>query len=256
MSTNQHKRTVSIVMPAHNAEATLDAAVRSVLEQTYHDWELLIVNDRSTDRTAEIIGRVVAEDSRIHGFETRDKYGPAAARNTAIQSATGRFIAFLDSDDLWLPDKLTVQLEHMQLNEFVLSYSWFERIDLSGSRKDRVVQVPSLLKYRDLLKKNHIGCLTAIYDASRIGKRYMPDIRVHQDWALWLSILREGYTAGGVCEVLALYRTGNAQSISSNKFRNVKHKWRIYRDLEQIDPLRSAYYLSHFACAGLLNARI
>ncbi|MDA3950379.1 MAG: glycosyltransferase family 2 protein [Spirochaeta sp.] len=247
---------VSVIMPAHNVETTIEESVTSVIGQTLADWELLIVDDRSNDQTIEIITHLLSDDSRIRMFETSNEYGPAAARNLAISKAQGRFIAFLDSDDIWLPNKLHVQIEHMQSNELALSYSWFERVDLRGNRSGRVVKVPACLSYSSLLKKNHIGCLTAIYDSSRIGKRYMPDIPVHQDWALWLSILREGRPAGGVNEVLALYRTGNTSSVSGNKFRTAKHKWRIYRELEKLDPFRSAYYLANFAWNGFHQARI
>lgn len=247
---------VSIITPIHNTAELLPLTIDSVIAQSYPDWELLLIDDKSTDSSPSIARSYAATDRRIRLIQLEENSGPAVARNHGIQTAEGRYIAFLDSDDLWLPEKLEIQTRFMEENGLALGYSWFERISFEGGRANRVVPIPTTLTYHELLKKNHIGCLTAIYDSELVGKRLMPEIPVHQDWALWLSILRDGFAAGGVPDVLALYRTGNMSSVSGNKLKTIRHKWHIYRQIEQIGPVKSAFYLSCFAWEGFKRARI
>ena len=234
---------VSIVTPVHNGAAFIRETIASVQAQTWDDWELLVVDDASEDGSAEIVEDLAAEDSRIRVFRLERNGGAAVARNTAIESARGRYIAFLDGDDLWLPHKLERQLAFMRENNAAFSYAAYERVDEDG-RYLSPVGVPPRLRYRDLLKTCYVGCLTAMYDTNVFGKRYMPLIRRRQDYALWLELLRDGETAMGLNQVLGVYRVRSG-SISSNKASTSLYTWRMYREVEGLSLARSAWCFAH-----------
>ena len=171
--------------------------------------------------------------------------GADYARNNSIKLAKGRFIAFIDADDLWLPHKLKSQIQFMRENRVDLSYSSYYQIDESGKRNGKIIKAKNSLDYHDLLKNNYIGCLTAIYDTQRIGKVYMPNIRKRQDWALWLKISKLTDKLQGVEEPLAEYRVRN-ESISSRKINLLKYNWKIYRDVERFPRFKSLALLTRF----------
>ena len=210
---------VSVVMPAYNAEIYISDAINSVISQTYKNWELLIVNDRSTDNTKKIINSFKEKEKRIIYFETDKNLGPGYARNIAIERANGQYIAFLDSDDKWIPNKLEIQLNFMKKNKSSFSFTSYQKINESSQIIGKKIEVPNKLNYEDLLKSCIIGCLTVIYDVSKLGKVYMPLIKKTQDYAMWLNILKKIPSAHGLNESLALYRV-RRDSISSNKFIN------------------------------------
>lgn len=247
---------VSVVTPAYRAERHVAACIDSVMNQTHHQIEHIVVDDASPDGTWAVIRQYAECDSRIIPLRLMRNSGPAVARNAAITAARGRYIAFLDADDLWLPQKLQRQIAFMQDRHAGLSFSWYERVDEYATRDGRVVHAPAVVRYDDLLKSNHIGCLTAIYDTAVFGKPLMPDVPVHQDWAYWLKLTRSGELAYCVPEVLALYRHGYSATVSSRKIKTFKHKWRVYRELEGIGVFRSLYYLLHLAVRGWLKYRI
>lgn len=234
---------VSIVTPVHNGAAFIRETIASVQAQTWDDWELLVVDDASEDGSAEIVEDLAAEDSRIRVFRLERNGGAAVARNAAIEAARGRYIAFLDGDDLWLPHKLERQLAFMRENNAAFSYAAYERVDEDG-RYLSPVGVPPRLRYRDLLKTCYVGCLTAMYDTNVFGKRYMPLIRRRQDYALWLELLRDGETAMGLNQVLGVYRVRSG-SISSNKASTSLYTWRMYREVEGLSLARSAWCFAH-----------
>src|SRR5690606_31661243 len=159
-----------------------------------------------------------------------------------IAAARGRYIAFLDSDDQWLPDKLQLQVAFMRDNDYVLTCTYYEKMTASGERTGKVVAAPATLSYREMLKSNRIGCLSAMYDSARLGKVYMPQIRKRQDYGLWLKILRQGEVAHCLPEVLALYRT-RPGSLSNNKLEMVTYNWTLYRRIEGLPLVLSTYYL-------------
>ncbi len=233
---------VSIITPLYNCEPFFKDTICCVLNQTYENLEWIIVDDRSRDGSLALARSAAAGDARIqvHGMECNQ--GPAVARNFAISQARGRFIAFLDSDDLWKPEKLERQTAFMLENDISFSYSYYEIMDEAGIPLNRTARPPMKLTYRDMLKKNHIGCLTAMYDAEAIGKVYMPLIRKRQDYGLWLKILKKTEFAHCLPESLALYRL-RSSSVSGNKLGLLKYNWKLFRNVEELSFFRSLYCL-------------
>ena len=240
---------VSIVMPLYNAKEFVGEAIDSVLAQSHTDWELLVVDDCSNDGSVQIVREYAEADKRIRLFCLDQNSGPAVARNRAIAEAAGRYIAFLDADDLWLPHKLQRQLEFMEANDLAFTYSGYEVIDEEG-RQIATFRPPQSLTYHSLLKTNPIGCLTAIYDTQKLGKTYMPDILKRQDYGLWLRILWHITSARGIMEPLAVYRRRKS-SVSSNKLKAALYQWKIYRELEGLGFFKTLYYFVHYAYSGL-----
>ena len=247
---------VSIVMPVYNAERYLEQAIRSVMSQTYQDWELLVVDDNSADKSLEIALKLAGEDCRIKVYTNPNPSGcPAVPRNMAVELAKGRYIAFLDSDDMWLPNKLEHQLPFFERAENVgVVFSDYEKIDEFSKRENRVVRAPRTVGYNKLLLGNVIGNVTAMYDAERVGKVYFPMVR-HEDYAMWLSLLKRGFVAHNTGEVMALYRVAG-NSISSNKMRLLLWQWNIYRDVEHFGIVKSAYYYINYAVRGFLKCLV
>jgi len=235
---------VSIITPAYNSESTIEATINSVLFQTYTNWEMIIVDDCSVDNTVSMVTKFSQEDERIILIELKANRGVANARNIAIKKANGRYIAFLDSDDLWTADKLLWQISFMRAKGCFFSYTAYEIIDVNGRELDQVVAAPLMQRYQDLVKKNTIGCLTVIIDVKEVADIEMPAID-HEDFALWLTILRRGYVAYGLDENLAKYRQ-HEESLSSNKLKTVGWVWKIYRENQNIGVFLSAIYVAHF----------
>jgi glycosyltransferase involved in cell wall biosynthesis len=244
-------KTLSIITPAFNTEKYIGLAIRSVLSQTFTDWEMLIVDDCSDDNTANVVESFAALDPRIRLIQMSENAGPAVARNTAIEMSSGRYIAFLDSDDTWAPDKLERQIAFMKKNDYPFTFTAYEKINHSGFPVGRV-SIPEKVTYQDLLKVCSIGCLTVIFDTNYFGKQYMPLIRKRQDYGLWLKLLKQTDYAYGLNQVLAQYRVHN-ESISSNKFSAAAHQWMLYRNHQQLGFFRTLYYFSHYASNGLLR---
>lgn len=234
---------VSVIMPVFNSEKYLLDSVKSVLEQSFMNLELIIIDNNSNDSSADMIANYCNSDSRIISLRCLES-GPAYARNLGIKKAGGRYIAFLDSDDIWLKDKLKLQIEFMLSNEYAFTHTNYEEIIESGEKTGRIIGQPSKLSYEDLLKSCQIGCLTAIYDTHVIGKHYMPLIKKRQDYALWLSILKQHPYAYCLPEVLALYRVHSSGSVSSNKLLNVKYNWQLFRNVEKFSIVLSSYYVA------------
>jgi len=237
---------VSVIMPVHNAETFLDESIGSVLQQTYPYWELLIVDDCSTDKSPSIIAGYAAQDSRIRCFKTASPSGsPCLPRNMGIKFAQGRFIAFLDSDDCWLPNKLEEQLPLFEKSDVGIVYSDYEKMTENGERNQRIVKAPAYADYRQLLLGNVIGCLTAVYDTVKVGKVYFEN-HSHEDYILWLSILKKGYVARNSGKVSACYRV-REHSVSSNKLKALSWQWDIYVHVEKMNILKAAYCFLHYA---------
>ncbi|MDE7166614.1 MAG: glycosyltransferase family 2 protein [Bacteroidaceae bacterium] len=247
---------VSVIMPMHNSEKFVGKAIESVMEQTYPHWELLVVDDGSTDRSCDVVRAYANRDRRIQLLINDKPTGmPVAPRNYGIERAKGDFIAFLDSDDMWLREKLAQQLPYFfRDNRTAVVFSDYEKIDEAGRRSARVVSTPRKVSYQQLLYGNVIGNLTGIYDVRKVGKNYFKEIR-HEDYAFWLSVLKNGYVARSTQTVLALYRV-HRNSISSNKLHILSWQWRVYRDVEHIGFFRSLYYYFFYAIKGLRKAWI
>jgi len=230
---------VSIITPSYNSIKFIEETISSVLAQTYQNWEMLIVDDVSSDGSDKIIESYVKRDSRIKLIRLNENSGPAVARNRAIQEATGRYIAFLDSDDSWLPQKLEKQLGFMQENNLYMTYSSYYTMD-ENSKYINTRVVKEMISYRDMLKSNHIGNLTGIYDVDFFGKIFL-ESQGHEDYILWLKIMKQLKFSKGMVEPLANYRIVS-NSISSNKLKVLKWQWHIYRRVEKLNLFQSAYY--------------
>jgi glycosyltransferase involved in cell wall biosynthesis len=242
---------VSIIMPCYNAEKYVAKAINSVLKQTFADWELLIVDDGSTDGSAEIIRWYCEKDDRICYYKTDYPSGGATIpRNVATGLAQGRFIAFLDSDDIWLPTKLEQQLPLFADEQTAIVFSNHEKINGRGERRNRIVKAPKIVSYKDFLKSNVIRCSTGMYDTEKTGKVYFPQV-AHEDYAFWLSILKQGYVVRNTNTVTTLYRE-HKNSLSGNKLQAAKWTWAIYRNVEQLGFFTSLYYYLHYMiCSGI-----
>lgn len=244
---------VTVITPSYNCSSFISKTIESVIVQTFTDWEIIIIDDCSTDSSVDVIRSFAKRDSRVKLVQLTENSGAAVARNTGIEAAVGRYIAFLDSDDQWLPNKLEVQLKFMQEKDVAFTYAAYEKINEQGEAVG-VVGVPEKASYNDLLKVCSIGCLTAMYDTEKLGKVYMPLIRKRQDLGLWLRILRKEPYAYGVQQILGRYQL-RSDSISANKRSAAQFTWRLYRDVEKLSFAVASYYFAHYAVNGVLRTK-
>lgn len=247
------KEVVSIITPMYNSEKYIGRAITSVLSQTYPYWEMIIVDDCSSDKSTQIVEEFAEQDSRVKLIVLDQNSGAAVTRNTAIENASGRYIAFLDSDDLWYENKLKLQLKFMEENNYAFVFGCYEKINEEGQLVS-VATVSKKVGYSDLLKLTNIGCLTVIYDTSVLDKQYMPLIRKRQDLGLWLKLLKLVPYGYGMKQVLAQYQL-RSDSISANKFVAAQYTWKLYRDVEKLNFLLALYYFTHYAFNGLLRTK-
>jgi len=243
----------SIITPSYNSSGFISNTIGSVIDQAVSNWELIIVDDCSTDNSVEVIQGFVDKDPRIKLIQLTENSGAAVARNKGIEAAKGRYIAFLDSDDAWSPDKLEKQLAFMQANDYPFTFAAYDKVDEAGKVFGHV-GVPDKVTYSDLLKSCSIGCLTAMYDTEFFGKVYMPLIRKRQDLGLWLKLLKKTKYAYGLNETLGFYKV-RKDSISANKKIAALFTWRLYRDIEKLSLPKASYYFSHYAVRGLLRTK-
>lgn len=243
---------ISVITPAYNAERFIDETIESVLQQTYPHWEMVIVDDCSTDKTVDIVENYVKQDQRIKLITLDTNSGSAVARNTAMDHAQGDYIAFLDSDDVWFPEKLTKQLAFMQEKNIAFSFTKYVRMHEDGTLTKAVTNAPHKVGYEQLMKHCVIGCLTVMLDMRKIGPMRMINIRTRQDYVFWLHITKKGIPAYGLPEVLAKYRLVE-DSISSNKIKAAKQNWHVYRHIEQQSLLKSLWYFSNYALTSVKN---
>lgn len=235
---------VSIITASFNCSAFIGETIESIQAQTYTNWELLITDDCSTDNSREVINSYADKDPRIRLLRLDKNSGAGIARNNSIREAKGRFIAFCDSDDRWKPEKLERQLAFMTENSYGLTYTSYDTCDEAG-HSNGYAQCLRSLSYAKILRDNGIGCLTAIYDASKIGKHFMPSIRKRQDWCLWIDIIKKTGTAYGLQEPLALYRVRSG-SISSNKIEMLRYNYAVYHDVLGYNRVISAVILAGY----------
>jgi len=232
----------SIVMPLHNGAAYIEEAIDSIIAQTHKTWELIVVDDFSTDNGPLIVQRFAMLDNRITLIRSAENLGAAVTRNIAIDKAQGDFIAFLDCDDLWLPNKLSSQISFMQKNGYEFTFTWYDKVGESGEGLRSTVKPDHKISYRVLLRSNQIGCLTVMYDSRKLGKMYMPNLRKRQDYALWLKILKQVEFGYCLDSILARHRI-RRDSLSQNKFSLIKYNWRLFRGQEKMGLAASSYYL-------------
>lgn len=234
---------VTIITPVYNAEDFLVETLDSILSQTFTNWEAILINDNSSDNSLAIAQHYQAKDSRFKIIDKKKGGGAAKARNSGIKQAQGRFVAFLDSDDVWLPEKLEKQIAFMKQKDIAFSYSSYHFLTEQG-QVTGTVKAPESITYHKLLKGNVIACLTAIYDTDKVGKVLMPDILKRQDFGLWLKITKQGITGYGLQTPLAKYRLRTG-SISHAKFNTMAYTWDLYRKVEKLSFSRSFYYISN-----------
>lgn len=245
---------VSVVMPAYNAAPYLRAAVASVQAQTHRDWELIIVDDCSPDDTYTIAEGLAKEDSRIRPFRNPRNSGAAATRNYGVSQSRGAYVAFLDSDDTWRPEKLERQLARLRSAGADLCYTSYALVSENGERCRGDYIVPETVDYPALLKENVIGCSTILLTAELAHRFPFEQEFYHEDYVLWLKMLRAGAVAVGCTQVLTswCYREN---SRSYNKVRGLRERWRIYRKAAGLSVCKSLYYLTHYVWAGLRKYR-
>lgn len=244
---------VSIITPSFNSSVYIVETIESVQKQTYTEWEMLITDDGSTDNTVDIISSYASDDRRIKLFQFEKNSGSGPARNKSIQEAKGKYLAFLDSDDIWVHNKLETQVKMMEENNIVFSHSSYGYIDDVGSEIRKPFIVSSYpINYQDLLKRTEISCLTAIYNQEVIGKIYMPKIRHKQDYALWLSILKRGHVSAPQQEVLGYYRQRRG-SATNKKYSLILKHYNFLREQEKLSVYCSLKYSAHWIWNGLLK---
>jgi teichuronic acid biosynthesis glycosyltransferase TuaG len=231
---------ISIITPIYNDGKYIEETIRSVISQTYEDWEMIVIDDDSKDDGPELVQRIANTDSRIRLISMPENVGAARARNRGIEEACGRYIAFIDGDDVWKNEKLECQLDFMKRKKVGFSYTSYSIVSEDGVLLKRKVSIPNLLDYKGLLKNTAIGCSTVMIDKRVFGDFRMPDKRAGQDTATWLMLLRTGECAYGFDEILASYRLVKG-SVSSNKFGALKRTWKTYRDFENLSLLFSIY---------------
>ncbi|EOQ02677.1 glycosyltransferase family 2 protein [Bacillus thuringiensis] len=243
---------VTIITPSYNAEKFIKETIQSVRNQTYTNWEMLIVDDMSNDNTRNIIKEAIEKDQRIKLISLEKNSGAAVARNIGIDNAKGKYVAFLDSDDLWLPEKLEKQIAFMQAKDIAFSFTGYKIIKQSGESTSKVIYAPEKIGYNELLKNTIIGCLTVMLDIEKLGRIQMPNIRTRQDTAMWLKILKYEKYAYGLNEVLSQYRNVE-NSISSRKWKMAKMNWKLYRDIEGLSVVKSTWCFLNYAFNGLIK---
>lgn len=240
---------ISIIVPVYHVEKYIYETMECVRRQTYQDWELLLVEDCGGDRCAELIRQYAEQtgDGRIRLICQPSNKGAAMARNRGLEEAAGRYIAYLDADDLWVPEKLEKELAFMKEKQAAFVFTGYEFADEEGRGTGKVVRVPQQLVYKEALKNTTIFTSTVMFDSARIDKEMLQmPVMKSEDTALWWRILRNGYTAWGLDENLVKYRRPG-RSLSSNKLEAVRRIWNLYRQAEGMGILSSAYHFCFWA---------
>ncbi|MCL4135656.1 UNVERIFIED_CONTAM: hypothetical protein GTU68_009286, partial [Idotea baltica] len=237
---------VSIITPTYNSEAFISETIKSVVKQTYKNWELIIIDDFSTDNTLKTIQPFLNTNPKIILLKNIKNEGAAVSRNRGIEAASGNYIAFLDGDDLWKPNKLEIQIAFMKANNCDICFSSYEQIDETGKPLNKLIKALPKLSYTKYLKSNYIGNLTGIYNAEVLGKITSPNLRKRQDWLLWLAAIKKsGKLALGIQESLAYYRV-RENSMSSNKIELLKHNYWVYKKGLGFSKIKSLYCMVIF----------
>lgn len=240
---------VSIITPTYNCARFIGETIESVINQTYTNWEMIIVDDCSKDNTEEVVKQYSQSDKRIKYIKLEQNSGAAIARNKAMELATGKYMAFLDSDDIWTNDKIDKQIKFMEENNYNIACTKYEQIDEIGQSLNKVIKVKNKVDYNGVLLTCPVGNSTVMYNVEKLGKFEVPNIRKRNDDALWLQMLKKEKYIYGMNDVLMRYRI-RSNSISSNKIDLVKYHWYLYREIENLSILRSTF---HICCWGAIK---
>ncbi len=231
---------VSIITPSYNSSEFIMDCIDSVISQTFQNWEMIIVDDFSNDNSRNIISNFSEKDKRIKSIFLEENIGAAASRNVAIRQAKGKYIAFLDSDDIWKKDKLEKQITFMNEKDIAFSFTSYQPISEDGKIKYSVITATKKMSYHSYLKNTIIGCLTVIIDKEKTGDFQMPNINSSHDMALWLLIMKRGFFAYGLGKNLAYYRIVSTSN-TSKKWKAAKEVWGVYRKVENLNIIYSTY---------------
>lgn len=240
-------------MPAYNTEDFIGITLDSVLNQTYHNWEVIIIDDCSTDNTANVVKSYMTRDPRIRYHKLEKNSGAAVARNKALELAKGKYMAFLDSDDIWFPEKLTTQIKFMEQNGFHFTCTSYTKIDEQGTSLNRIISAKNKSDYNGILKTCP-GNSTVIYNANYVGKTKIPDIKKRNDYVMWLKVIKKAKKLYGIKQPLSSHRI-RTDGISSKKSDLVKYHWKVYRDLENLSFFKSTYLIFYWVIATVFRLR-
>lgn len=242
---------ISIITPCYNAEKFIRETIESVIAQTYSNWEMIIVDDCSRDNSVQIINEYVSTDSRIRYFKTDKPSGsPTLPRNIGIQNAKGRYVSFLDADDIYCPTKLENQLKCFTDNVGIV-FSNYEKMKYDGTRDHRIIVAPRVITYRKLLQSGYFGCGTMMYDSSKTGLRQFRYVG-QEDYVFALEILKKGFIAVNTNTCEAFYRIVE-NSRSAQKLEMAKRQWRVLRSVENLSFIKASYYFCHYAIKGIMK---
>ena len=246
---------VSIIIPVYNAEKFLNETISTVLDQTYKNWELLLINDCSKDNSKKIFEKY-QNNKNITWFDLEKNSGASIARNKGIELSKGKYICFLDADDLWEKDKIEKQISFMKKVDCAFSFTGYEFADKDGKPNGKKVHVPNKINYKQALKNTTIWTSTVMFDMTKLSKDdvYMPNIRRGQDTATWWKVLKKVDFAYGLSEILSFYRR-TSDTLSSNKIKALKRTWYLYRNVENLNIFKSSYYFI-FYCFNAIKRRV
>lgn len=244
---------VSIIMPAYNCDDFIGTTLESIIAQTYKNWELIIIDDCSTDNTFQIVKVYSLKDTRIKYHKLDINSGAAVARNKAIDLANGKYMAFLDSDDVWFPEKLSKQIEFMRINNYSFSCTSYTKIDDKGNFLNRIIEAKIKSDYNGLLKTCP-GNSTVIYDAEVLGKFKIPNIKKRNDYVMWLQVIKKSKYLYGLKEPLGSHRIRSG-AISSKKSSLVSYHWKVYREIEKLSLVKSSYLISYWIIETVFKLR-
>ena len=235
-----NKDLISIIMPSYNTGKYISESIMSVQNQTYREWELLIVDDCSTDDTDRVVAKFLS-DKRIRYIKNNKNSGAAISRNKALSCAKGRWIAFLDSDDLWTPDKLEKQLDFMKKNNYDFSYTYYEEIDENSNEKGVLITGPQKINKRKMNNYCWIGCLTVMYNKDIVGNIQIKDIKKNNDYAMWLKVIKKS-DCYLLPENLAKYRKRQGSISNHGYTKLIKWHYKLFKDAEEMNVVRSIIF--------------
>lgn len=245
---------VSVIMPSYNTADYISESIKSVQAQTYTNWELIIVDDCSTDNTDEVVGAFLG-DQRIRYLKNKKNSGAAVSRNRALREAKGRWIAFLDSDDLWAPEKLEKQIEFMEKNGYSFSYTNYEEIDMTGQKTGVKITGPKKITETGMFNYCWPGCLTVMYDEEKVGLIQIADIKKNNDYAMWLKVCKKA-DCYLLDEYLAEYRKGRKGSVSTHSVKTmIRWHYKLFREAERLGTIQSVINTARNMVFGFYKKR-
>lgn len=236
---------VTIITPSYNSQRFIKDTIDSVLSQTYQNWEMIIVDDCSRDGSVDYVTNLIKDERRMTLIALKENVGAAEARNKALEVANGKYIAFLDSDDVWFPRKLEKQLDFMQENDYAFTFTSYVPMSEDTIEEYSVISVPAQIDYSGYCKNTIIGCLTVMIDKEKTGDFRMPNIKSSHDMALWLLLMKRGFKAYGLNETLAKYRLVSTSN-TSKKYKAAMDVWEVYRVVEKLSLFRSSWYFINY----------